>query len=203
MTLRSSSKVIFVVTTASLAAAWVVWRRLWRLRVAHAFEARIRRRASAFRSPCVLDASPATAKSYPSGSLELIEDDLRAALGAKTAEALNEALHGPCGLRSAFELRRELISYKKACLCLFQDAQRLELSLHRQAMFFFRDHPSRTAFHLAPHWPEYSSAATALERARAVRVALHDVRDLSKAICALPRHPECAAAPPPPPQLCS
>lgn len=111
-------------------------------------------------------------------------------VGSVRAEAAIVALRTQGGLVAAFEVRRELVNFKKACLCLFQDAQRLEMALQRQAMYFFRDNPSRSAYHLDERWQSYAEVANALENARAVRTALHDVRDMVKAVCTLPRHPD-------------
>lgn len=158
-------------TTAAVVLAWFVAMRLRRQArewtAAAAFERHVRALHAHTTSPCPLDVAPGTMLGYPCGSFSLIEADLRAALTPlPRAEAVLDALRGAGGLGVAFEVRRELINFKKACLALFHDAQRLELALRRQTMFFFVDNPSRVAFHLAPHWDEYAAVATALERAR-------------------------------------
>jgi hypothetical protein len=188
-----------VSTTAAAAAAlvavwWLVVRRSRQRerREAAALERRVRASFPHPTSPCPLDVCPATILNYPCGYFSLIEADLRVAITpAPRAEAALAALRLSGGLAAAFDVRRELISLKKACLALFHDTQRLERALHRQVMFFFVHSPTRAAFHLDPRWQHYSAVAEALERARTARAALHEVRP-------------CAVLPPPlPPSQCS
>ena len=60
-------------------------------------------------------------------------------------------------------------------------------------MFFFQDVPRDagvTAFNDAPHYARYARVCQALERVRGMRIAVHDARDVLKALCCLPRHPD-------------
>ena len=61
------------------------------------------------------------------GSFKLIEDDLKRVLPAAAAEASIAALT-TAGVAAAYRLRRELVNFKKACLRLVHDLERLLLS---------------------------------------------------------------------------
>ena len=69
----------------------------------------------------------------------------------------------------AFALRREAVNLKKACLCLFHDAQCLEKELQRQAMFFYqdvsRDEGVATALDDSPHYELHRRVCCSLARA--------------------------------------
>ena len=88
-----------------------------------------------YTAPCVLDASPAIATHFAIGSLDLVRQDLLSVLDTPTAHAIIGAL-AASGVARAFEMRRELVNFKKACLLLLQDAERLERTMSRQASFF-------------------------------------------------------------------
>ena len=86
----------------------------------------------------MLDASPALSTHFAIGSLELVRADLLSVLPTRTAEDTIAAL-AASGAAHAFHLRRELVNFKKACLLLLQDAERLERAMARQASFFARE----------------------------------------------------------------
>ena len=92
------------------------------------FAERIRQAHADTRSPCPLDVSPDTVLGYSCGSFSMVVADLSVAFEERRAASLASALT-EAGVADAFELRRELISFKKACLVLFHDVQRLEQSL--------------------------------------------------------------------------
>ena len=76
---------------------------------------------------------------YQQGAFALIEDDLaRAPPGVDSAASIR-VLRRACQLPQVFALRKEPVNFKKACLRLFHDAQKLEKDLQRHEMFFFRD----------------------------------------------------------------
>ena len=136
------------------------------------------------------------------GSFKLIEDDLKRVLPAAAAEASIAALT-TAGVAAAYRLRRELVNFKKACLRLVHDLERLLLSFKRLDSYFFVDTsaghelglfamPARAsaARELEADRPRYEHLCGRLQRAKGVLLALRDARDFTKLLCALPRHPD-------------
>ena len=167
-----------------------------------AFEARVRRHHHDHQpagAPCVLDVSAKLILNYQQGSFALVAEDLAVALDAKESASATDALRGEaCRLPQIFALRRELVNFKKACLRLFHDAQKLEKDLQRHEMFFFRDRDcDRWVEHGAVD-PLYERACHWHQRAKGLLLAVHDARDLTKMLCALPRHPDLADEATPP-----
>ena len=172
---------------------------------------------SAVRGPCVLDVTPSTVTTFAQGSITLVRADLAAAL---EPDAAARAL-GLCdSVKTAFALRRELCNLKKVALHLYHDACDHETSLKQLASYFYADEQNSdggaACAHKSAHQrglcaggdaaaeegmaaftpsERYKSICRALSYCRGARAALHDARQLLKAICSLPRHPDNAWGP--------
>ena len=88
----------------------------------------------------IFDYSLKNALLFSQGDWSLIERDLLyAGIDTKSIEALtDETKNGPClQILAAFNLRSELINYKKVCLHLFEEATRIERYLKQALSFFF------------------------------------------------------------------
>lgn len=158
-----------------------------------AFESHVRRGSA---SLCVLDACTGNIRNYHQGSFSLVEDDIRAAFGEDDAAQSLRALRSS-GVARCFDLRRELINMKKACLCLFHDAQAVVRQLIRAESYFFQDHPEPLSLCdlSAPDRAHYYSICEWLQRAKGLVRVVHDARDFTKFLCMLPRHPGEASSP--------
>jgi hypothetical protein len=157
-------------------------------RSAESFEAVVRKatRASA---ACVLDCTCATVHVYSRGSFACVVEELSTALDAGSAAAA-VAIARSAGVAAAFEVRRELQNFKKALLIVFHDAQRLERTLQRHELYFFRDREcDRYHQHVDA---SYAAACGARQHAKGLLVAIHDARTTTKLLCCLPRHPDAA-----------
>ena len=185
----------------------------------------------------IFDYSLKNALLFSQGDWSLIERDLLyAGIDTKSIEALtDETKNGPClQILAAFNLRTELINYKKVCLHLFEEANRIERDLKQALSFFFwydgddpiygsRAHidalrslllvPTDTVYQ--ENWMRYDDIREAVERHsdhgactmkdrkllytlasgtwmfhRGILRAINDARDVVKAICLSPRHPD-------------
>ena len=108
--------------------------------VAAAFERRVRR-LHAFgrhaRAPCVLDICAENSSHFAIGALDLVAMDLHRVLEGHATLALESLTKS--GLARAYELRRELVHFKKACLHLLREVLRVERGLVRQSTFFYQE----------------------------------------------------------------
>ena len=160
---------------------------------AASFEARARA-TSPTSTQCALHAASSHGiRNLWQGSFSLIEDDLGCTLGAKAAAESTAALIA-AGVKDAFSLRRELVNFKKACLRLFHDADRVHTDLKRQDMYFFRNtgagHVRDGCCAVAADGTACAPICETLQRAKGLVVAVHDARDYAKHLCELPRHPD-------------
>ena len=101
----------------------------WHVRSLHA-------RGRHARAPCILDASAANCAHFAIGSFDLVSQDLQAALPPALAASFVASLT-TSGVARAYELRRELVHFKKACLNMLRDVMQLERGLVRQSTFFY------------------------------------------------------------------
>lgn len=170
---------------------------------------------------------------FSQGDFALIKRDL---ILANVDDASIQALeNGPCAeLIRAFKVRRELIHYKKVCLHLFEEAQKIERELKQAVSFYFWNdadnkeegtrahleaivslaqydlneeevsllldvdavksamerHTRANACELLDRKVLYALASGAWMYHRGVSKAIHDSRDIAKAICMSPRHPD-------------
>ncbi len=113
---------------------------------------------------------------------------MRAALPAGRVAQFDTAC-AAARLREAFATRREIVNYKKAMLLLFQDAREVEAPLRQLLMVLYT-----ADFVDGSMSARYEVLSNALQRVRALLLALHDARAVTKSLCALPRHPAAAAA---------
>ncbi|EKX49900.1 hypothetical protein GUITHDRAFT_161971 [Guillardia theta CCMP2712] len=82
-------------------------------------EARVREAAQRRKEPCVLDLTPSNVRDYEQGRLSLLHRDVEGILERHQAEYFVSRLE--CArIRSGFEMREELINYKKALYLLYQ-----------------------------------------------------------------------------------
>lgn len=132
-----------VAATAVLVVAVTLFRRHRRRRLvdrtADEFEAHLRgihASSRQGRGPCILDARPENVYHFAIGSYELVTLDLERMGGS--ADAITESLAGS-GVREIFEVRRELVHFKKACLLLLQEVLSIERGMIRQTTFFYRE----------------------------------------------------------------
>ena len=178
----------------------------------------------------IFDYSIHNALLFSQGDWSLTRRDLElAGVDEVSIEALED---GPCSeLIRAYRARRELIHYKKVCLHLFEEAQKIERELKQAMSFFFwndgderelgaKTHieairelsPSALHDDISPLNLEVVNTAmkrhetgdcTLLDRKilytlacgawmyhTGIQRAIHDARDVAKAICMSPRHPE-------------
>ena len=163
------------------------------------FAGHVRRECAESSSPCVLDVCAKDILNYPQGSFALIADDLARAPPTVDRAASIRALRRACRLPEVFALRKELVNFKKACLRLLHDAQKLEKDLQRHEMFFFRDRDCDRWVEQGCVDPLYEKACHWHQRAKGLLLAVHDARDFGKMLCSLPRHPELAVNPNPNP----
>lgn len=158
----------------------------------YAFHARLRAGNASALTPCVLDASPTCIHNFARGDFGCVEAELTSGLGAE-AMAQSVGALSTAGVQAAFELRRELVAFKKACLFVFHDAQKLEAELQRMELFFFRDREA-DRFLRQQGETEYVLACRWRQRAKGLLLAVHDARTLGKLLCCLPRHPDLESA---------
>eukprot|EP00931_Biecheleriopsis_adriatica_P108516 TRINITY_DN82840_c0_g1_i1.p1 TRINITY_DN82840_c0_g1~~TRINITY_DN82840_c0_g1_i1.p1 ORF type:complete len:694 (+),score=148.12 TRINITY_DN82840_c0_g1_i1:34-2115(+) len=158
------------------------------------WESRVRQLLSAVPGWCVLDLREDNILSYQQGDWAYVERDIKTAFAPP---ALAEAVLGSFRdeVQTCLAVRRELINFKKLCLHVWQAGSAVEKDLRQLASFFFCEvveTPGRdSAQELRRR--RYVEISEGLNQCRGAVVALHDVRHFSKAICALPRHPESGA----------
>eukprot|EP00668_Euglena_longa_P032816 GGOE01042270.1.p1 GENE.GGOE01042270.1~~GGOE01042270.1.p1 ORF type:complete len:634 (+),score=101.69 GGOE01042270.1:23-1903(+) len=91
-------------------------------------------------------------------------------------------------LPEAFNVRRELVHFKKVCLILAQEGAHIERQLKRLCVFHYCDllhTPSE-----APEHQRYVSLSCLLSRLKGMLLAVTDARVFTKWICSIPRHPD-------------
>jgi hypothetical protein len=138
----------------------------------------------------VLDVSVNVIHNYARGHFGYVEQRLVTALG-KPAAALSMLVLRQAGVAIAFELRRELVAFKKALLFVFHDAQKLEADLMRMELYFYRDREcDRHRLEPSEDAAAYARACFHRQRAKGLLLAVHDARGLLKLLCLLPRHPD-------------
>jgi len=138
----------------------------------------------------VLDVSVNVIHNYARGHFGYVEQRLVTALGTPAA-ALSMLVLRQAGVAIAFELRRELVAFKKALLFVFHDAQKLEADLMRMELFFYRDREcDRHRLEPSEDAAAYARACFHRQRAKGLLLAVHDARGLLKLLCLLPRHPD-------------
>ena len=175
---------------------------------------------------CVCLQYSRTRAAYPPSSpprRRLIRRDLLAA--GIPADAVNDLEGGACSsILQAYDVRRELVNYKKVCLHLYEDVKKIERELQQMMAYFFWQDPDvaadvmahtaaicetqdpattaaaasrhstgddrRGAASLLDRKRLYIAASRALMRHRGTLRAIHDARDMAKAICMCPRHPD-------------
>ena len=138
----------------------------------------------------MLDVSVNVIHNYARGHFGYVEQRLVTALG-KPAAALSMLVLRQAGVAIAFELRRELVAFKKALLFVFHDAQKLEADLMRMELFFYRDREcDRHRLEPSEDAAAYARACFHRQRAKGLLLAVHDARGLLKLLCLLPRHPD-------------
>ena len=177
------------------------------------------------RAPCILDSCAANCTHFAIGTFDLVCNDIDGVMDAKMATAVLDSL-STSGIARAYELRRELVHFKKACLLLLRDVLRLERGLVRQSSFFYTERRrcgseeghrcaaccewraarrrelafGRRAWASAAvatavgSTDDYLEVCEALQGVKGLRLALSDMRNLTKLVCLLPRHPDDAAA---------
>ena len=167
----------------------------------------------------ILDYSPDNALLFSQGTWSLIQRDLR--LVGLVEDDIVALEDGPCRpIVKAFAVRRELVNYKKICLHLFEEAMRVEQELQQVMSYsFVRDtiddqkggilvqlqslllstcllESKHVEIHrkssLLQQKRWFLASCRALNRHKGVTRALHDARDMAKAICLSPRHPRDA-----------
>ena len=138
----------------------------------------------------MLDVSVNVIHNYARGHFGYVEQRLVTALGTPAA-ALSMLVLRQAGVAIAFELRRELVAFKKALLFVFHDAQKLEADLMRMELFFYRDREcDRHRLEPSEDAAAYARACFHRQRAKGLLLAVHDARGLLKLLCLLPRHPD-------------
>ena len=90
------------------------------------------------RAPCIIDSCAANCTHFAIGRFDLVCTDVSSVMDAKTSTAVLDSLT-TSGIARAYELRRELVHFKKACLLLLRDVLRLERGLVRQSSFFYTE----------------------------------------------------------------
>ncbi|KAJ1453881.1 hypothetical protein M885DRAFT_618576 [Pelagophyceae sp. CCMP2097] len=195
--------------------------------VSAAFAADVARRyaaeftnVGAFSDP--LTFTPTNCLLYSQGKAKLIYKDIELVLGPDaTAEAREMCERaeeeGGLGVAEAYALRTEVVSFKKVCLRLFNEARSVENSLMRLGWYFYIDihqrpqpserqpgqdriRPSATfGQERDGPWVDYSvdyaTLCQALHSCRGLIAALQEAREVSKWICKLPRHPSMKRPP--------
>jgi hypothetical protein len=137
--------------------------------------------------PCVLDATPNHMLNYSQGSYSLVQRELRAVLPPAAADAVDR-LCAESGVADAFAARRELVNFKKICLNTYQLAKAYEKDLRQLTTFFFCDMVQTD--HRDPAHRRYVELCRIMFEAKGALEAVHDARDITKAIASLPRHPD-------------
>ena len=157
---------------------------------ADAFHTHVRaQHRSLSKGPCVLDVGLDNILGFSGfSSFETACLDLRSTLPPHVAAQV-VALCEVHGVPDAFRVRRELVNFKKVCLLVAQDAADLELSLKRLCVYFFCD-LVRTRRE-APEHRRYVSLSQTLMQCKGALQAVFDARNLTKALCSVPRHPQC------------
>ncbi|CAE8651674.1 unnamed protein product, partial [Polarella glacialis] len=137
--------------------------------------------------PHVLEVKPENIGNYCCGSFDLIERDVAAVLSPGLAnEAL--ALLRSLGLPEAFQMREELVNYKKVLLHVHQQSSEMEVSLN-QLTAFFRDDRERCAGGFSKPTARLGELSDVRTQCKGRCKATYDARLLGKHICNLPRHP--------------
>eukprot|EP01048_Picozoa_sp_COSAG05_P006364 COSAG05_NODE_410_length_10109_cov_29.470430_1_plen_454_part_00 len=153
--------------------------------------------AGAIHGPCIVDVSEKNILNYAQGSYSLVRRDVELLPPASCNAALAAA--NAAGVADAFAVRRELISFKKVCLNVFDSAQALEKDLQQLTTFhYYRTEPADAGAGLAAsfvHSAMYTKASRMLQRCRGSLGSIHDARKVTKLICSIPRHPDSPRLP--------
>ncbi|CAE8610782.1 unnamed protein product, partial [Polarella glacialis] len=131
--------------------------------------------------PHVLEVKPENIGNYCCGSFDLIERDVAAVLSPGLAnEAL--ALLRSLGLPEAFQMREELVNYKKVLLHVHQQSSEMEVSLN-QLTAFFRDDRERCAGGFSKPTARLGELSDVRTQCKGRCKATYDARLLGKHIC--------------------
>ena len=155
------------------------------------FAATVRQQAGQHRGLCALDLTVENVADFEYGKWALAERDLReltasGALPAHVAATLRRvcASHRAA---AAFDLRVELVNYKKVVLHLFNEGGVIEKDLRQLTALL---HCPLTPGSAPPDAQRaYTSLASAVMDAKGSRTAMQDARVFTKTICTIWRHP--------------
>ena len=118
------------------------------------FERHVRDVFASLATPCPLDGTAENLlQLFTCGRHELVVRDIRAVLPADAAERALDLI-ARRGVADAFQVRRDLVNYKKAMLHAHDDAHRLQKDLRQLVAFHRRvDYQEGDAFftHAQPH----------------------------------------------------
>ena len=158
--------------------------------------AAVRRAAMQRKEPCILDLCVKNARDFEQGRPDLVARDLDESIVGDPAvwQRVDSLMHEH-GVYDAFELRGELINYKKALYHLYQEAMALEKDL-RQLSALLHCSLSAAPASVAPgqtgaaadQRDKYVKLSEALMACKGTVLALQDARSFTKAICSVPRH---------------
>jgi hypothetical protein len=143
---------------------------------------------------CVLDVKEQNIKLFHiTGDNSIIKNDLEAILEPQETATVLIAMTN-AGLEDAWRIRRELISFKKLCLHLFDDAKSTEKALRQMSTFFYGDgshgvDPATGRDLPYPHSERYNATSAEMQRCKGTATALVDARNATASICKMDRHP--------------
>merc|ERR1712147_67380 len=138
---------------------------------------------------------------YEMGSYALVERDAGAFGDAAASQFLAACV--AADVERYMAARHATVAFKKACLRLYHETQRLARDLERLSAFFFVDRTGGEPESAPPgapqrgvargrDWcsdaPDYAELTAHLNLVRGACMALHEYRDVAKAACLLPRH---------------
>lgn len=136
----------------------------------------------------VTDLTPANVIDYCCGAFSLVERDIQLVFSPQLSCHIL-ALLREIAIPEAFRLREEVVNYKKVLLHEHRQGLSLERSLAQVASFFHGDASERCGSFWVPD-ERSSRVSDARQQCQGRIDAAHDTRQLGKAVCSLPRHPQ-------------
>eukprot|EP00873_Tetraselmis_striata_P029932 jgi/Tetstr1/450196/TSEL_037235.t2 len=152
------------------------------------WEAHVRNAWRSVQGPvCIFEINDVNIADFCQGDILLVEQDLLAVLPPEVAEDVM-CLLKHAGLADAFHVRRELVNYKKVCLNVYQDSDRLEKDIRQMCSFFHgSDAQEMGDYHV--HSDRYTELCQTMNECKGAVAVISDTRRLTKSLCCVPRFP--------------
>lgn len=154
------------------------------------WEAHVRDKWRDLQGPvCIFELDDVNIRDFCQGDIYLVEQDLLPVVPRDVALDVLQLLKAE-GLENAYHVRKEMVNFKKVCLNVYQEADKLEKDIRQMCSFF---HSSDAVLSESGDYHIHSARYTELCQTRnACKGALGvvaDVRRITKAVCCVPRFP--------------